>query len=117
MVPQEVNVPAQLELTVKVDKQKQAGSSVTYQLTVQNLGQKPVEKIVVESEFDEALVFPGKIEKQVSRTLGRLAAQDSLVLALTLHSDVPGLHCCRFSVTSDGLEAVWKLVCVEFEQP
>ena len=117
MVPQEVNVPAQLELTVKVDKQKQAGSSVTYQLTVQNLGQKPVEKIVVESEFDDALVFPGKIEKKVSRTLGRLAAQDSLVLALTLHSDVPGLHCCRFSVTSDGLEAVWKLVCVEFEQP
>lgn len=114
IVPQEVDVPTRLDLEVRVAPRKQVGSGAVFQLTVRNSGGQPADEVVVESEFDSALYFPGQKTRKVRQSLGTLVAGESKEIALTLASDEVGQHCCRFAVTSNGTEAIWKSVCVEY---
>ncbi len=114
IIPQKVVVPAKLNLVVQAPRRTQVGSGATFHLTVSNTGDEPVEDIVVETEFDRALVFPGRREKKVRRTLRQLMPAESKEISLLLLSDQTGNHCCRFTVTSKGHESVWKSVCVDF---
>ncbi len=114
IIPQGVSVPATLVLAVNAPARKQVGSDAVFRLTIQNIGDKPADDVVVESEFDEALDFPGRREKKVRQSLGRIVAQESKEIVLTLVSDQVGKHCCRFTLFSKGKEAVWKSVCVAF---
>jgi len=108
--------PRRLELMVSSPPRHQVEGGVTYKLRIVNNGSDQVENVVVESEFDESLVFPGREEKRVRRALGQMPPGAEKEMALTLYSEQIGSQCCRFSVVSDGKEIVWKEVCVEFEQ-
>ena len=114
IIPQGVSVPARLELTVGAPERKQVGSGASFLLTVKNSGDETAENVVVDCDFDDNLVFPGSDEKQIKQTLGRLVPGETKEVGLTLVSDQLGKHSCRFTVTSDDLEKVWKSVAVEF---
>ncbi len=114
IVPQNIVVSRKLNLTIKVSEQKQVGSPATFQLVIWNSGGTAADNVTIAVDFDEALVFPGQREKQLQRSLGRIGPQERKKLALTLTSDQAGRHSCRFTLTSDGVESVWKSVAVEF---
>ncbi len=113
-VPRQQAASASLKLTVQTAPRKQIGSGATFQVTVRNVGDRDAEDVVVEADFDEALVFPGRREKRIRQSLGRIAAGDSRNVAVMLVSDKQGSHCARFTLTARGQEAAWKSVCVEF---
>jgi hypothetical protein len=99
---------------VRAAETKEVGRAVTFYLTIWNPGDEPLDEVVIESDFDEPLVFPGRAEKRVTQSVGRLGPRESREMALTLVGERPGRHCARFTVTIEGREAVWKSVCVEF---
>lgn len=113
ITPQGVTVPAQLELTVQAPERKQLNSGAVFRLTIQNIGDLPAEDVVIESHFDDALVFPGSTDTKVQQSLGRLVGNESKEITLTLVGKEIGTHQSRFSVTSKGSEAVWKSVSLE----
>jgi len=102
-----------VELLVQSPARIQAGSPVTFDVTVRNGTPAAVDEVAVESEFDAVFTFPGSGEKHVRQSLGRLEPGAERTLALTLTTDSPGTACNRFSVRSRGQEVVWKSVCVE----
>jgi uncharacterized repeat protein (TIGR01451 family) len=112
--PQTAPAGPRLDLEVEAPSGRQLGAGATFNLTVRNTGTAAAEDVAVDCEFDDAFVFPGGQEKRVRQTLGRLPAGQSSHIALTLVSQREGRHCCRFSVTSRGVEAVWKSVCVDY---
>ena len=114
IIPQNVIVPAKLELEVLVAERKQVGSGVTFRLVIRNAGDEAADDVAIDSEFGEALVFPGQRDKKVRQNLGRLTPGETKEVALTLVSDEIGRHHCRFTVTSQDVESVWKTVFVEF---
>ena len=111
--PPQVEGP-RLDLEVEAPSGRQVGAGATFQLTVRNSGKADAVEVAVDCEFDDAFVFPGRQEKRVRQTLGRLPAGESSHMALTLSSQREGQHCCRFSVVNRGVEAVWKSVCVTY---
>jgi hypothetical protein len=103
-----------LQLEIDVDAQKQVGSGATFRLTLHNVGDIAAENVVLETDFDDPLIFPGRPEKKVRRSVGTLAAGETREILLTLVSRKIGQGCARFSVIVNGMETVWKSVCVEF---
>ena len=103
-----------LQLEVDVARQKQVGSGATFRLTLHNVGAAAAENVVLETDFDDPLIFPGRPEKKVRRSIGTLAAGETREILLTLVSRDIGQGCARFSVIVNGMERVWKSVCVDF---
>jgi len=116
--PDDVTVGGPLELTVTAPGRKAPGGMATYQLTLRNTSDRPLESLVVRCQFDEALVFPASDRREVVRRIERLAAGESKEMALSLTSEKAGSHCCWFVVsrTEDGsdVEMASRQVCVEF---
>ncbi|QDU51991.1 Large cysteine-rich periplasmic protein OmcB precursor [Gimesia panareensis] len=109
--------PAQtgpLEMTVDVIPKRQLGSGATFYLIIKNTSNQSVRNVLLECEFDSALLFPGRREKKIGQRLGTLQPGESKEINLTLYSDTLGNHCCRFRAMADGEELVWKSVCVEY---
>lgn len=109
--------PAQagpLEMTVDVIPRRQLGSGATFYLIIKNTSNQSVRNVLLECEFDSALLFPGRREKKIGQRLGTLQPGESKEINLTLYSDTLGNHCCRFRAMADGEELVWKSVCVEY---
>lgn len=105
-----------LEMTVDVIAKRQLGSGATFYLIVKNTSNQSVRNVLLECEFDSALLFPGRREKKIGQRLGTLQPGESKEINLTLYSDTLGNHCCRFRAIVDGEELVWKSVCVEYVQ-
>ncbi|MAX38302.1 MAG: hypothetical protein CME33_17250 [Gimesia sp.] len=105
-----------LEMTVDVIPKRQLGSGATFYLIIKNTSDRSVRNVLLECEFDAALMFPGRREKKIGQRLGTLQPGESKEISLTLFSDVLGSHCCRFRALADGNELVWKSVCVEYEK-
>ncbi len=118
IVPAEVTVAQALELSVSGPSRKQVGGSATFYVRLTNAGDKPLEKLAVRCNFDDALVFVGSDKREVRQRVDRLAAGESKDLALSLTANSAGSHCCRFAATqgdgSDETEIVFKEVCVDF---
>ncbi|WP_145451345.1 COG1361 family protein [Gimesia panareensis] len=109
--------PAQagpLEMTVDVIPKRQLGSGATFYLIIKNTSNQSVRNVLLECEFDSALLFPGRREKKIGQRLGTLQPGESKEINLTLYSDTLGNHCCRFRAMAEGEELVWKSVCVEY---
>lgn len=105
-----------LEMTVEVIPKRQLGSGATFYLIIKNISDRSVRNVLMECEFDETLLFPGRREKKIGQRLGTLQPGESKEISLTLYSDTLGSHCCRFRAIADGEELVWKSVCVEYEK-
>ena len=114
ITPSDISVPAVLKLDVSAPIRKQVGSGVTYRLVIHNNGDEVANDVVIESEFDDALVFPGRAEKRARQKLGRIPANSTRDVALTLISNKEGRQCCRFRILKGDEEIVWKEVCVDF---
>lgn len=106
-------IAAPVELTVEAPSRKQVGSAIEFRLGVRNSGEAAAENVAVEVEFDDGLIFPGRAERQVSQSLGRLLPGEPREVALTLVAGRTGTLCARFLVTVGETEAAWKSVCVE----
>lgn len=106
----------QLEMTVDVIPKRQLGSGATFYLIIKNVSDRSVRNVLLECEFDNAFLFPGRREKKIGQRLGTLQPGESKEISLTLYSDSLGTHCCRFRASADGEELVWKSVCVEYEK-
>ena len=100
-----------VDLQVRSPAKGRIGSQITYELTVRNGTGTDLEDVVVESEFDASLKFPGSHEKRVRQSIGQMSPGEMRSMALTLIADEPGSCCCRFSVASRGVESAWKSVC------
>ena len=105
-----------LEMTVDVIPKRQLGSGATFYLIIKNVSDRSVRNVLLECEFDNTLLFPGRREKKIGQRLGTLQPGESKEISLTLYSDSLGSHCCRFRASADGEELVWKSVCVEYEK-
>ncbi len=103
-----------IELEVTADASRLVGEAATFRLTIRNTSGETLEELVVSSEFDEALVFPGREEKQVQQVVERLDAGQRREIALSLVSREAGRHCAYFAIRLDGDELAWKSVCVQF---
>ena len=115
-VTAEPNSTDRLEMTVDVIPKRQLGSGATFYLIIKNVSDRSVRNVLLECEFDAALLFPGRREKKIGQRLGTLQPGESKEISLTLYSDALGSHCCRFRASADGEELVWKSVCVEYEK-
>ncbi len=113
VVPQRTD-PSKLRLQVDVPERVQVGSSTTFELTIENNSEQDAGDLVIEAEFDDAFVFSGREAKQATQTLGVLSSGEQKRIAMSLDCDEVGNHCCRFRLLTDGQEAVWKSVCVEY---
>ncbi|MGE3314964.1 MAG: hypothetical protein AB7O26_07580 [Planctomycetaceae bacterium] len=102
-----------VKMDIRFPSRCQVGAEVTFELTLLNETDSPIDEVAIESEFDAALKFPGSERTRVRQKLGRLAAGEERRLALTLVGDKEGMGCSRFVVTSRGAELVWKSVCVD----
>lgn len=105
-----------LEMTVDVVPKRQLGSGATFYLIIKNTSTHSVRNVLLECEFDAALLFPGRREKKIGQRLGTLQPNESKEINLTLYSDTLGSHCCRFRAIAEGEELVWKSVCVEYQK-
>jgi hypothetical protein len=105
---------SKLELNVAVAERKQAGSQVTFEITLENTGDKAVENIAIQTSFEKPLIFPGHPNSVPRQTVGTLNPGQKHKISLTLLSEKAGKYCCGFSVRSDQRELLWKSVCVTF---
>jgi hypothetical protein len=112
--PRRESVRAEIDLQIDVADRTQVGSAATFNITVRNLTDQPVENVIIEADLDRPLVFPGHREKRIRRTLGTIAPTASREIKVILTSDKQGTHCARFTVTVAGEEAAWKEVCVKY---
>ncbi len=108
---------ADLALVVKAPKQAALGGNATFEVVVRNGGSEPLEAVVVTVDFDDDLIFSGRVEKRVTKAIGKLAPGQSSEMRLTLASHRLGKHACRFEVTAEGTSPITREVTVEFRQP
>jgi len=113
-VPSDQSPTSGVELNVTSDGSQRAGEAATFRITIRNTGRAPIEDLTVVCEFDEALVFPGREEKQVQQMLGRLESGQQREMPLSLVGQEIGRHCAYFSIRSGERELAWKSACVEF---
>jgi uncharacterized repeat protein (TIGR01451 family) len=116
IIPEDVTVPARLELNVAAPSRRSIGGNATYRVTVKNAGAQMIEKVSLRCVFDDALIFVGSDRNEVERRIGELAAGESKEVALSLTSNDFGSHCCRFRASTDDgtVTSDEKQVCVEF---
>ena len=106
-----------LNLVVKAPRQRPVSGTVTFDIVVRNDSADPMANVLVNAEFEDALVFPGREEKQVKKNLGQLAPGQSREMRLTLSSNRLGQHECRFTVSADEIDPIEQTTKVEFIDP
>ncbi|MFM9965235.1 MAG: hypothetical protein ACKV2Q_28895 [Planctomycetaceae bacterium] len=106
-----------LSVDVRGQRQRPLGGTATFDVVVRNNGTETINGVLVNAEFDETLVFPGRIEKRLKRDLGQLSPGQSRDMRLKLTSNQLGRQSCRFSVTAEGVAAIEQAVTVEFINP
>jgi hypothetical protein len=106
-----------LNFEVRAQRQRPVGGPATFDVVVRNNGTETITGVLVNVEFDEAFVFPGRAEKRLKKDLGQLLPGQSREMRLTLTSDQLGKHLCRFSITAEGIAAIKREVPVEFIDP
>lgn len=109
-----VTVPATLQMDVQAEKRRVLGSSVTFQVTARNTGDRPAEDVVVTVDFDSGMRFPDREGRRAEQRLGTLPAGAERTVALTLRGETEGTHCARFQLTQEGQEVLWRETCVEW---
>ncbi len=116
--PDEVTVAEPLELTVAAPARRQLGGVVTYRVTLRNISEHPLERLVVRCQFDRPLVFLGSDQRELLRRVERLSPGESKTLAISLTCDKTGSQCSRFTVSrlerGADLEVASREVCVDF---
>ena len=106
-----------LSFDVRGQRQRPVDGVATFDVTVRNNGTEIINGVLVNVEFDEAFVFPGREEKRLKKDLGRLLPGQSREMRLSLASHQLGKHGCRFSVTAEGIAAIEREMSVEFINP
>ncbi len=106
-----------LSFDVRGQRQRPVGGPATFDVVVRNNGTETITGVLVNVEFDEAFVFPGRVEKRLKKDLGQLLPGQSREMRLTLTSNQLGKHVCRFSMTAAGVAAIERAVPVEFINP
>lgn len=106
-----------LNFEVRAQRQRPVGGPATFDVVVRNNGTETITGVLVNVDFDEAFVFPGRAEKRLKKDLGQLLPGQSREMRLTLTSDQLGKHVCRFSTTAEGITAIKREVLVEFINP
>lgn len=106
-----------LSFEVRGQRQRPVGGPATFDVVVRNNGTETITGVLVNVEFDEAFVFPGRVEKRLKKDLGQLLPGQSREMRLTLTSSELGKHVCRFSMTAAGVAAIERAVPVEFINP
>ncbi len=104
----------QLQLTVEAPERRPLGSGAPFQLTVKNPTGTRVQNVQVICEFGDGLAFPGSSSKTVTHKIPRIDAGDARTCSLTLTSETPGRHECRFRVNINDQTVVQKTATVEF---
>jgi len=103
-----------LNLEIKGQRQRPVGGTVTFDVVVRNDGTQTMANVLVNVEFEDALVFPGSEEKRLKKNLGQLLPGQSREMRLTLTSSRLGQHDCKFSATADNIDPIEKTTKVEF---
>ena len=103
-----------LSLEIKGHRQRPVGGTVTFDVVVRNDGAETLSNVLVNVEFEEALVFPGSEERRLKKSLGQLLPSQSREMRLTLTSNRLGQHECKFSVTADEIDPVKQTATVNF---
>ena len=103
-----------LNLKIKGQRQRPVGGTVTFDVVVRNDGTETMANVLVNVEFEDALVFPGSEERRLKKNLGQLLPGQSREMRLTLTSSRLGQHECKFSVTADSIDPIEKTTKVEF---
>ncbi len=103
-----------LNLKIKGQGQRPVGGTVTFDVVVRNDGTETMANVLVNVEFEDALVFPGSEERRLKKSLGQLLPGQSREMRLTLTSSRLGQHECKFSVTADGSDPIEQTAKVEF---
>ncbi len=103
-----------LNLEIKGQRQRPVGGTVTFDVVVRNDGTESMDNVLVNVEFEDALVFPGSEEKRLKKNLGQLLPGQSREMRLTLTSNRLGQHECKCFVTADGIDPIEKTTKVEF---
>ena len=106
-----------LNLIAKAPRQRPVGGTVTFDIVVRNDSTEPMANVLVNADFEDALVFPGREEKHVQKNLGQLAPGQSSKMRLTLTSNRLGQHECRFTVSADDIDPLEQTKKVEFIDP
>lgn len=114
LIPGGSTARTRVKVTIAASERVQVGGVVTFGIAVSNRSNRPLANVVIEADFDAALVFPGRPEKRIRRSLGDMQAGETREVAVVLNSDEPGVHCARFLVTVAGEEAAWKETCVTY---
>ena len=89
-------------MTVDVIPKRQLGSGATFYLIIKNTSDRSVRNVLLECEFDAALMFPGRREKKIGQRLGTLQPGESKEISLTLFSDVLGAFYSALNVATAG---------------
>lgn len=103
-----------LSLEIKGQRQRPVGGTVTFDVVVRNDGAETLTNVLVNVEFEEALVFPGSEERRLKKSLGQLLPSQSREMRLTLTSSRLGQHECKFSVSADEIDPIKQTAKVEF---
>lgn len=103
-----------IELVIDVPDRRPVGSGAPFQLTIKNVGDELLRNVSVVCEFDEALSFPGSDLKSVTHKIPKIERGDARDSLLTLVSETPGVHQCRFTVAVGSKTVVEKSTSVEF---
>ena len=103
-----------LNLKIKGQGQRPVGGTVTFDVVVRNDGSETMANVLVNVEFEDALVFPGSEERRLKKNLGQLLPGQSREMRLTLTSSRLGQHECKFSVTADGIDSIEQTAKVDF---
>lgn len=103
-----------LNLKVRGQGQRPVGGTVTFDVVVRNDGSETMANVLVNVDFEDALVFPGSEERRLKMNLGQLLPGQSIEKRLTLTSNRLGQHECKFSVTAEGIDPIEQTAKVEF---
>ncbi len=115
IVPEDITVPLMLDLKVAAPETNLVGEVSVFEITLQNPSDHDAQDVVVESRFEEGLIFPGSTDQQVNQTIGTLAAGETRQAKLSLKSLRAGYHCVEFRLLAKGAEPVSKKVCVKYQ--
>ncbi|MCA9269248.1 MAG: DUF11 domain-containing protein, partial [Planctomycetales bacterium] len=89
----------------------QVGQSLTYEISVSNVGGQPLTNVMVVDQLGPGLAHETNVPK-IERPLGTLAAGQSERFAVTLSATAAGELCQNLSVTADGGHHASTRVCV-----
>ncbi len=115
ITPEGVTVPLMLDLKIEAPETNLVGEVSVFEISLQNPSDYDAEDVVIESRFEEGLLFPGSTDQQVNQTIGTLLAGETRQVKLSLKSHRAGYHCVEFRLLAKGTEPLTKKVCVKYQ--